>query len=40
VIEVRQVHEVSDFPPESIPPKLAARGQALREELQAKSAKP
>jgi hypothetical protein len=40
VIEVRQVFEASDFPPEIFPPEDAAREQALREELQRKAAKP
>jgi hypothetical protein len=39
-IEVRQVFEASDFPPEIFPPEDAAREQALREELQKKAAKP
>jgi hypothetical protein len=39
-IEVRQVFEASDFPPEILPPEDAAREQALREELQRKAAKP
>lgn len=34
-IEIRQVFELSDFPPED-----AAREQALREELRRKPAKP
>jgi hypothetical protein len=38
-IEVRQVFEASDFPPEILPPEHAAREQALREELQRKAAK-
>jgi hypothetical protein len=40
VIEVRQVQEASDFPPEILPPKLSAREHALRDELQRKDAKP
>jgi hypothetical protein len=40
VIEVRQVFESSDFPPEIFPPEDAEREQALREELQRKAAKP
>jgi hypothetical protein len=36
-IEIRQVVEVSDFPPENFPPEAAAREQALREELQRKA---
>jgi hypothetical protein len=39
VIEVRQVHELADFPPEILPAKLGAREQTLRDELQKKSAK-
>jgi len=39
-IEIRQVFEASDFPPEIFPPEDAAREQALREELQRKPAKP
>jgi hypothetical protein len=39
-IEIRQVFEVSDFPPEIFPPEDAAREQALREEMQKKTAKP
>jgi hypothetical protein len=39
-IEVRQVFEASDFPPEIFPPEDAAREQALRDELQRKAAKP
>jgi hypothetical protein len=34
VIEVRQVHEVSDFGPEIVPPEISAREQKLREELE------
>jgi len=34
VIEVRQVFEASDFPPEIFPPEDAAHEQAQREELQ------
>ena len=37
-IEIRQVFEASDFPPEILPPEDAAREQALREELQRKAA--
>ncbi|HXB72034.1 MAG TPA: YciI family protein [Candidatus Acidoferrales bacterium] len=40
VIEVRQVFEASDFPPEIVPPELGARAQTLLEELQGKSEKP
>ena len=36
-IEVRQVYEASDFPPEIFPPEEAAREQALRDELQERS---
>ena len=39
-IELRQVFEASDFPPEIFPPEDAAREQALREELQRKAPKP
>ena len=39
-IEIRQVVEASDFPPETVSPDAAAREQALREELQRKAAKP
>jgi len=38
-IEIRQVVEASDFPPESVSAEAAAREQALREELQRKAAK-
>ena len=38
VVEVRQVFEASDFPPEIFPPEDAAREQAQREELQRKAA--
>jgi hypothetical protein len=40
VIELRQVFEASDFPPEIFPPEDAAREQALRDDLQRKAAKP
>jgi len=33
VVEVRQVFEASDFPPEILPAKDAARGEDLRREL-------
>jgi hypothetical protein len=33
-IELRQVFEATDFPPEIFPPEDAAREQALREQLQ------
>jgi len=36
-IEIRQVFEASDFPPEILPAEDAAREEALREELQRKS---
>jgi hypothetical protein len=36
-IEIRQVFEASDFPPEILPPEDAAREEALREELQRKA---
>jgi hypothetical protein len=38
-LEIRQVFEASDFPPEIFPPEEAAREEALREELQRKAAK-
>jgi hypothetical protein len=38
-IEIRQVVEISDFPPEIFPAEAAAREQALREELERKAAK-
>jgi hypothetical protein len=37
VIEVRQVFEAADFPPEILPPEEAAREQAWRDEQQRKS---
>ena len=37
-IEIRQVVELSDFPPEILSAEAAAREQALREELQHKAA--
>jgi hypothetical protein len=40
VIEVRQVLEASDFPPEILPPEAAAREQAWRDEHQRKATKP
>jgi hypothetical protein len=40
VIEVRQVFEASDFPPEILPPEATAREQAWRDEQQRKAAKP
>ena len=39
-IEVGQVFEVSDFPPELLPPEDAAREQAWREAWQRKASKP
>ena len=39
-VEIRQVFEATDFPPEILPAKDAAREQALREELQRKGTKP
>jgi hypothetical protein len=36
-VEVRQVFEASDFPPEILPPADAAREEALRAELQRKA---
>ena len=38
-VEIRQVFESSDFPPEIFPPEDAAREDALREELQKKAAR-
>jgi hypothetical protein len=38
-VEIRQVYEASDFPAEVLPPEEAAREQALRDELQRKTAK-
>jgi hypothetical protein len=35
-LEIRQVFEASDFPPEIFPPELSAREQGLREELHKK----
>ena len=35
-IEIRQVFEASDFPPEVLPPQDAARERAMREELRRK----
>jgi hypothetical protein len=37
VVEVRQVFEASDFPPDIFPPEDAAREEALRDELQRKA---
>jgi hypothetical protein len=39
VIEVRQVQELSDLDAESLSPKLGAREQALRDELEKKNRK-
>jgi hypothetical protein len=39
-IEIRQVFEVGDFPAEIFPAEDAAREQAIRDELQRKTAKP
>jgi hypothetical protein len=39
-VEIRQVYEAHDFPPDILAPDDAAREQALREELQKKAAKP
>jgi hypothetical protein len=39
VVEIRQVFEASDFPPEIFPPEEAAREEALRAELQQKTSK-
>ena len=39
-IEIRQVVELSDFPPENVPPEAAAREQVLREELRRRAEKP
>jgi hypothetical protein len=38
VIEIRQVYEASDFPPEVFPAEEAAREQELRDELESKAA--
>jgi hypothetical protein len=38
-IEIRQVFEASDFPPEVFSPEEAAREQALRDELQQRAKK-
>lgn len=40
VVEVRQVFESSDFPPEVFPPEDAAREEALRAKLQRKAGRP
>ena len=39
-IEIRQVFEASDFPPDIFPPEEAAREQAWRDEQQRKAARP
>src|SRR5215813_11924219 len=39
-IEIRQVFETSDFPPEILPPEEAERERAMLEELQRRAAKP
>jgi len=39
-IEIRQVFEASDFPPEVLSPEAAAREDALRKETQARAARP
>ena len=39
-IEVRQVVELSDFPPENASPESVARDQAVREELQRRTESP
>ena len=38
VVEIRQVFEASDFPPDVLPPADAAREEALRQELRKKQA--
>ena len=38
-VEIRQVFEASDFPPEILPPEEAERARALLEEQQRKAAK-
>jgi hypothetical protein len=38
-VEIRQVYEASDFPAEVVPPEDAAREQAVRDELQKKTAR-
>ena len=38
-LEVRQVFEASDFPPEIFPPEEAAREQVLRDEIQRNTTK-
>jgi len=39
-IEIRQVFETSDFPPEILPPEEAERERAMLEELHRKATKP
>ena len=39
-VEIRQVSEASDFPPEILPPEEAERERAMLEELHRKPAKP
>jgi hypothetical protein len=39
-IEIRQVYEASDFPPEIFSADDAAREQELRDELQEKAGRP
>jgi hypothetical protein len=39
-IEIRQVFDISDFPPEVVSPEAAAREQALREELEKRAKQP
>jgi hypothetical protein len=39
VVELRPVFEASDFPPEVLSPKAAAREQAMRDELRKKAGK-
>ena len=36
-IEIRQVFEASDFPPEILPPEAAARKRELREQVEKRS---
>jgi hypothetical protein len=38
-VEIRQVFEASDFPPEIFPPEDARREEMLRDELQRKAAR-
>jgi len=40
MIEVRQVYEAADFPPEVLTPDLTAREQAMGEQLKQQAAKP